>query len=253
VNDGRKLYISPQPLSYMSAPLPVLGSTEGQKIKGVEFRRFFAGQDADSLRFLSALRMNATFPYITPNVSLPSTPAMEIMDAGLSDNFGVSDAVRFLYVFRQWIGENTSGVILLSIRDTPKEHFIEQNTDLSLWDKVSTPVGSLYRNWSHLQDIQNDNSVQYAGRWLPVPLLQADLTYDAAAPVPAADTTAQAPNGRKGQRASLSWRLTEREKAGIRQAIHNDPNQATIRQLQAWLAGDRWKPEVRLTRQQALH
>ncbi|MBD0254984.1 MAG: patatin-like phospholipase family protein, partial [Cytophagales bacterium] len=252
VNDGRKLYISPQPLSYMSAPLPILGSTEGQKIKGVEFRRFFADQDADSLRFLSGLRMNATFPYITPNVSLPSTPAMEIMDAGLSDNFGVSDAVRFLYVFRQWIGENTSGVILLSIRDTPKEHLIEQNTDLSLWDKVSTPVGSLYRNWSHLQDIQNDNSVQYAGRWLPVPLLQADLTYDAAAPVPTADTAVGAPNGRKGQRASLSWRLTEREKAGIRQAIHNDPNQATIRQLQAWLAGDHPKPEIRLTQQQAL-
>jgi hypothetical protein len=252
VNDGRKLYISPQPLSYMSAPLPILGSTEGQKIKGVEFRRFFAAQDADSLRFLSALRMNATFPYITPNVSLPSTPAMEIMDAGLSDNFGVSDAVRFLYVFRHWIGENTSGVILLSIRDTPKEHFIEKNAEQSLWDKVATPVGGLYRNWSHLQDIQNDNSVQYAGRWLAVPLLQADLTYDAAAPV--ADTdTAETPNGRRGQRASLSWRLTEREKAGIRQAIHNDPNQATIRQLQAWLEQHPGKPEIQLTHKQVPH
>jgi hypothetical protein len=66
VNDGRKLYISPQPLSYMSAPLPVFGKGDGQKIKGVEFRRFFARQGADSLRFLSALRMNATFPYVTP-------------------------------------------------------------------------------------------------------------------------------------------------------------------------------------------
>jgi hypothetical protein len=103
-----------------------------------------------------------------------------------------------------------------------------------------------------LQDIQNDNSVQYAGRWLPVPLLQADLTYDAAAPVPAADTAAPAPNGRKGQRASLSWRLTEREKAGIRQAIHNDPNQATIRQLEAWLEGDPAKPEIRLTQKHGL-
>jgi hypothetical protein len=177
---------------------------------------------------------------------------MEIMDAGLSDNFGVSDAVRFLYVFRHWIGENTSGVILLSIRDTPKEHFIEKNAEQSLWDKVATPVGGLYRNWSHLQDIQNDNSVQYAGRWLAVPLLQADLTYDAAAPV--ADTdTAETPNGRRGQRASLSWRLTEREKAGIRQAIHNDPNQATIRQLQAWLEQHPGKPEIQLTHKQVPH
>ncbi len=228
VNDGRKLYISPQPLSYMSAPLPEYGQMEGPKIKGVEFRRFFAGHGADSLRFLSALRMNATFPYITPNVSLPSTPAMEIMDAGLADNFGVSDAVRFLYVFRNWIDQNTSGVILLSIRDTPKEHFIEKNLDQSLWDKMSTPVGSLYRNWSHWQDIQNDNSLQYADRWLSVPLLQANLTYSA-------DEVSPPTSARKAQRASLSWRLTEREKAGIKEAIYDNHNQTTIRQLQEWL------------------
>jgi hypothetical protein len=98
-----------------------------------------------------------------------------------------------------------------------------------------------------LQDIQNDNSVQYAGRWLAVPLLQADLTYDAAAPVPNTGPTPDAANGRKGQRASLSWRLTEREKAGIRQAIHNEPNQATIRQLQAWLEPDPGKQQIQLT------
>ncbi len=234
VNDGRKLYISSQPLSYMSAPLPMFGKGDGQKIKGVEFKRFFASQNADSLRFLSALRMNATFPYITPNVSLPSTPAMEIMDAGLADNFGVSDAVRFMYVFRHWLNENTSGVILLAVRDTPKEHSIEKSLDQSLVDKIFTPVGSLYRNWSYWQDIQNDNSLQYAARWLAVPLLQADLMYteggtaSASAPVTAGSI-------RKPERASLSWRLTEREKSGIREAILSQRNQEAIRQLGTWL------------------
>jgi len=120
VNDGRKLYISAQPVSYMNSPLLNNLPVANQKLKGVEFLRLFEEQDASHIRFLSALRMNATFPYITPNVALPSEPIMEVMDAGLSDNFGVSDAVKFLYIFRDWISENTSGVIFLTIRDTPK-------------------------------------------------------------------------------------------------------------------------------------
>ena len=58
--------------------------------------------------------MSASFPYITPNVNLPSEPSLEIMDAGLADNFGVSDAVLFLYNFKDWISENTSGVIVFN-------------------------------------------------------------------------------------------------------------------------------------------
>ncbi len=234
INDGRKLYISPLAVSYLNAALPDSTGMSVPKIKGVEFRRFFRNQDADSLRFLSALRMNATFPYITPNVSLPSQPAMEIMDAGLADNYGVSDAVRFMYVFRKWIDQHTSGVIFLSIRDSPKEPYIEANKTQSLFDKIVTPVGSLYNNWSHWQDIQNDNSLQYARQWLNVPVLRADLVYSAQQSAPA-DNMVTSPNGRKSERASLSWRLTEREKASIRRAIFDQGNQETIRQLQHWL------------------
>jgi hypothetical protein len=70
--------------------------------------------------------MSATFPYITPTVTLPSYPEMEIMDAGLADNFGFTDAIKFLHVFKDWIAENTSGVILVSIRDSKKELEIEK-------------------------------------------------------------------------------------------------------------------------------
>jgi hypothetical protein len=208
-------------------------------------------QDADSLRFLSALRMNATFPYITPNVSLPSTPAMEIMDAGLSDNFGVSDAVRFLYVFRQWIGENTSGVILLSIRDTPRSTSSRRTPTCRCGTRyprrwaASTATGATCRTSERQQRAVRRPLA--AGAAAPGrPHLRrrrprARRRHHGAGP--------QRPQGPAG---SLSWRLTEREKAGIRQAIHNDPNQATIRQLQAWLEGDPAKPEIRLTQKQAL-
>jgi hypothetical protein len=232
VNDGRKLYIAAQPVSYMnSSPygqVPVLQ----QKLKGVEFMRLFKNQDAANLRFLSALRMNATFPYITPNIALPSEPVMEVMDAGLSDNFGVSDAVRFLHIFRHWISENTSGVVFLSIRDTPKDAAIEKNTGQSLFEKIFTPIGSLYQNWSHLQDISNDNSLEFAQTWFNGKITRTELIYTPYQTVNFGNILPkQKTNGKVVERVSLSWHLTEREKTSLSMAIYDFRNQRAIAQL----------------------
>jgi hypothetical protein len=237
INDGRKLYISSQPISYMTVPAFHKGTTFGHKVQGIEFQRFFMEQGAPQLRFLSALRMSATFPYITPNVKLPSEPSMEIMDAGLSDNFGVTDAVRFLYVFKDWIAENTSGVVILCIRDTQKDQSIEKNIQQSLFQKVFTPIGSLYNNWEHLQDITNDTSIEYAHTWFKGPIDRVNLEYtprsrsivlpDDSTALVVEDSTALD----KMQGASLSWHLTEFEKTGIKNAIFEEHNQRAIRKL----------------------
>ncbi|WP_373397322.1 hypothetical protein V8V91_22580 [Algoriphagus halophilus] len=81
--------------------------------------------------------MSATFPFITPNVQLPSIPEMETMDTGLSDNFGVQDALRFIYVFQKWISENTSGVVLITIRDSEKSTEIPLRILPKSWRKYS--------------------------------------------------------------------------------------------------------------------
>src|SRR5690606_21306472 len=120
INDGRKLYIAAQPLSYMNSVMIAYPDYDLSKLAGIDYQLLFNNHGAGHLRFLSALRMSATFPYITPNTTLPTEPSIQIMDAGISDNFGISDAVRFLYAFKDWIAENTSGVIVLSIRDSPK-------------------------------------------------------------------------------------------------------------------------------------
>lgn len=59
-NDGRKLYISPKPISYMGIS-PTKSEGWDEKSQGVDFQRFFYAQDAQGLRFISALRMGATF------------------------------------------------------------------------------------------------------------------------------------------------------------------------------------------------
>ncbi len=240
VNDGRKLYISSQNVSYMcTAELGAKYTTE-QRIKGIEFRRMFKEQWADSLHFVSALRMNATFPYITPNVVLPSYPSMEIMDAGLSDNFGYTDAIRFMYVFKDWIAAQTSGVVLVSIRDSDKEMEIEKRIGQTIFEKFLNPIGSLFSNWDMMQDITNDNLVDYAKGWFKGDLDVITFEY-----IPQSKnweelkirkiSRSAIQKKEQKERASLSWHLTTREKESIKRTIFEANNVESLEKLQLLL------------------
>lgn len=232
VNDGRKLYISPQHVSYMHARLPNENYTHTSIIKGVDFRRLLAHQQADSLRFLTALRMNAAFPYVTPNVTLPTSPAIQIMDAGMTDNFGISDAVRFMFVFREWISSHTSGVILLNIRDSEKIEEIESPTSASLIERMTAPFRFFYDNLFNIQDISNDDRIGVAQSWLGVSLHSIYLEYTSIVPE---DWKLLNPDRRTLERPSLSWRLTSREKDNIFENINHPKNQAALQELQKLL------------------
>jgi len=229
VNDGRRLYFSPQPISYMNNAAPLARRTIRTRIRGIEFMRFFRHQRADSLRLITALRMNATFPYIMPNVLLPSEPAMEVMDAGLSDNFGVNDAVQFLYVFREWIARNTSGVIIIRIRDTPKEREISSYRSHSLLFKLFSPIEHFLSNMYFLQDARNDLAIELAAQWFKNDLKTIDFEYN---PAYLNNATDSLNNLRK---APLSWRLTARELEGIRAMINAPENQSAMRKLKGYL------------------
>ncbi|MFA0962478.1 patatin-like phospholipase family protein [Roseivirga sp. BDSF3-8] len=242
INDGRKLYISSQKVSYMGATTPeyVLESAEP---KGVDFRRLFEAQQAGDMSFLTALRLSATFPYVSPNASLPSEPRLEVMDAGVTDNFGITDAVRFIYTFRHWLSENTSGVIILSVRDTPKKGPVSRGEEVDMFDKIFTPLANLYKNFDNIQDLNNDTNIEYAGSWMDVPVQMLTLEYS-----PLSFYLDQHPELSKAQtglldvpmeRASLSWRLTGKEKENILQNIRKKGNQRTLQELVRRLSTDR--------------
>jgi len=238
INDGRKLFISPIDISYMTSSSNYDDRGFHQKIKGIEFRKFYEEQEADNLHFMSALRMSATFPYITPNVDLPSDPAMEIMDAGLSDNFGVRDAIKYMYVFKDWISNNTSGVIFIDIRDSQKDMEVEQNAEGSIIQKLLAPIGSLYNNWDFYQDFNNDNLIEYSQSWLNCPMDVVEFEY-----IPSAgqkqvlkDKEKLQSNGFKSERAALSWHLTTREKESLHRTILESNNQNALKKLQLLLA-----------------
>jgi hypothetical protein len=226
VNDSRRLFIASQGVSYLCKGLG--NATTNTQIRGIEFRRFFEKQQADSLRFLSALRMNATFPYITPNIVLPSEPPMEIVDAGLSDNFGMDDALHFLFVFREWINENTSGVVLVSIRDSQKGNRIKSNQYKPLLESIFTPFAHVMGNLTLLQDVENDYDIEYAEKWLNNKFWLIEFEYQMSPPeVKKEDNEAYA---------SLSWRLTTPEKNSINKAIYYPSNQRALQKLKALLS-----------------
>ncbi|MEX2514118.1 MAG: patatin-like phospholipase family protein [Cyclobacteriaceae bacterium] len=235
VNDARKLYISPHSMSYMCASEGGV-NLPGEKGQGIDFKRFFINQDALQLRFSSALRMGATFPFITPNVQLPSFPEMETMDAGLADNFGIQDAHRFMFTFRDWIAENTSGVVLMTVRDSEKILEIEHKPPLSILEKLMTPLKNIYINWDNVQTLNNETLYHFMKETLPFHLERVEFEYSTKDFLddrkPLFDTReGRGPRDLEVARASLNWRLTSREKRSILNNIYLENNQKSFQRL----------------------
>ncbi len=213
INDGRVMQISPLPVSYM-VESPANAGDPNVIPDGVEFSRFFAPQDAEGLRFTSALRMNATFPYVNPAVSLPSEPAMEVMDAGIRDNYGIKNVLRFLFVFREWIKNNTSRVVIIQVRDTYKNIRIEDNSVKTFYQKLTTPLKNLSGNFIIMQDYENDALYRYVKSAYAGPMELVSF---------------QMPE--MEDKISLSWHLTRREKNFIKDIATNAGNAASLKKV----------------------
>jgi len=211
--DGRRLIISPQPVSYLCAPEYASPSRTARDIDGVDFTQYFAAQDALDLRVTSAIRMCATFPYVLPNVFLPSVPIVDVMDAGIRDNFGQEPSMRFLYTFRQWINENTDGVVFIQVRDTRKNDIKSIKQSMKLNDMMFDPLFTMQQHWSAMQDFVQDNELNYLEGYFPGKFHRIIFQY-----VPQKEDKA----------AALSWHLTSREKIDIAGALDNPTNQASF-------------------------
>jgi len=156
LNDGRRLLISPLELSFLTEKGDASSSNRSVLIENVEFRSLFKDHSPDSLRYLSALRMNATFPYILPAVTLPSIPEIEVMDAGIRDNFGKQTTFQFLKSIDGWLKNNITKIVVIQLRY--KERSVEpEGIDQSLLSRLSTPIGKIYENFENVQEYVLDD------------------------------------------------------------------------------------------------
>ena len=160
VNDGRRMIISSQGVSYMTIPPIGVARPNAVEIDAVDFGRVFAKQGAQDMNFVTGLRMNATYPYILPNVYLPSKPGIEVMDAGFRDNYGINSATRFIHVFKDWILENTNGVVLLQISAQIKVEEIVPNDDQGAIESMLNPLGIAGQILT-LQDYEQDTNLGF--------------------------------------------------------------------------------------------
>lgn len=224
LNDGRKLYISATPTSYMTRNLDVNGQVQ-EATTGVDFRQFFKKHDADSLLFVTAMRMNASFPLITPYVSMPSQPPMQLVDAGVADNYGLETAYRFVAQFSDWFNQNTSGVMLLQIRDSrPMSMEMPDYHRGSAFGKALDPIGGTYGAFYMSSDLENEHYIHEMDRLLKGELEYVRMLYE--------------PMDSSGTRASLSWHLTRREVDGIEASLGNPLNVGGMERVKNWLLED---------------
>ncbi|MEO5684088.1 MAG: patatin-like phospholipase family protein [Chitinophagaceae bacterium] len=207
--DGRKMVISTQPVSFLM--MPHYDSTRGLRPDPdeVDFSALFARQNPMNMRLLTALRMNATFPYVLPNVWLPSKPVIDVMDAGLRDNYGPETAMRFTDVFKDWLKENTAGVVMLQIRDRKAGGWDDPFESADISELATKPMLLLQYNWYKMQEYNQDNTFGLNQQLMDNKLYKIVFQYAA--------KTADA-------KAALNFHLTQREKKNIQEALENDDN-----------------------------
>jgi hypothetical protein len=218
--DGRKMIISTQPVSFMMQAVRDTSRVPFVDPDAIDFSSFFAKQDPYNLRILTALRMNATFPIVLPNVWLPSNPVIDVMDAGLRDNYGEETCLRFLSSFDDWIKQNTSGVLIIQIRDRTAGGWEAPYVSEGLSDHITKPFFLLQHNWFKMMEYFQNEMLGYYSRKSGINVYKIAFQY-------ATDN--------EENKAALNFHLTKREEKDIVVSIRSSLNQQNFRLLQQLL------------------
>jgi hypothetical protein len=218
--DSRKLIISTQPVRFMmrgivdSTVMPVADPD------AVDFVSFFQKQDPYNIRMLTALRMNATFPVVLPNVWLPSEPVIDVMDAGLRDNYGQETTLRFLSGFEDWIKANTRGVLLIQIRDRQAGGWETPYLSDDITDHATKPFLLLQHNWFKMMEYSQNDMLDYFTTINGTGIHKVAFQY-------------QSDNAEN--KAALNFHLTKREARDIMHSIGAPNNQQNFKRVKQLL------------------
>jgi hypothetical protein len=182
VEDGRRLLISNLYLSPLAETTGSFLTAGPNRPKGkfqeersrysltaLEFFQLFPSAWS-KFKLATAVRLSASFPYVSPVAALPTSPPRHAVDAGYYDNYGVNLAAWWIYHNAAWLQENTSGVVVIQVRDgvsewkrltpmtTPSQHKI-----WDLQDGIQSVAGPAMGASQGLQAImlfRNDEQLQ---------------------------------------------------------------------------------------------
>jgi len=222
--DSRMMMISSQPISFLMRPIYDTVRISEMDPDAIDFGAFFHKQDPMNLRLLTALRMNATFPYVLPNVWLPTTPVVDVMDAGFRDNFGEQSAIRFLNVFREWILKNTRGVVLIQIRDRKTGGWENPYETSDITEIFTKPFMLLQHNWYKMQEYNQDDLLSIMQNVMDSNFYKLTFQY--------------APRN-TDEGAALNFHLTRQEKLDIADAVNSSVNRVVFKKAKELFANEK--------------
>jgi len=180
VEDGRQLLISNLDLDALveaeakPEPYPALAA--------VEFFKLFP--KAKEFRLGTAVRLNASFPFLSPAATLPTNPPRRVVDAGYYDNYGANVALKWIEANETDLRRVTDGkgVILLQLFTYGYE------TNVDLWTSVAeddqyrehegfirakgglhsatTPLEGLFSSWRANMVYRVEDRIGYIEKWL---------------------------------------------------------------------------------------
>lgn len=80
--------------------------------------QFYELYPTAAISVATAARMSASFPWVSPASELPTKELRRIGDAGYFDNYGGFVASAWIEKNFVWLKENTSGILVVQIRDS---------------------------------------------------------------------------------------------------------------------------------------
>ena len=214
--DFKKMLVSTQPLSFMMQAQLRDSSSKMTGPDIIDFAALFKNENPMNLRMLTALRMNATYPYILPSVWLPSRPVIDVMDAGLRDNLGEETSLRFLRVFKDWVNENTRGVLVIQVRSRKKGSWDNTYESADISDILINPFTMMQTNWFRLQDYFQDDEASYLQDGFGVNIHRVSFMY--------------LPKTRE-KGATLNFHLTASEKKEVNASLRRQNNMEALEQI----------------------
>ena len=281
VEDGRRLLISNLDLDALTANEgPLIGPEKGQgrtasreglhvlSRSAVEFFRLFP-KAHPTFRVGTAVRMNATFPYVSPVLNLPTDPTRRVIDAGVYDNYGVNLAANWILQNAEWLAEHTSGVVLVQVRAFSNEQRLAQaqremvgdrSGKKSLYERfeayigsglqfLSSPLAAVDTARQSINYFRNDNQVAVLGELFTVRtgdheffrtvVFSCDQERSQSPATIAAGTVAGPARPATTSPETLSWTLsTGEQQHQIPDRIDDEINQQRLDGLTRWWGKD---------------
>jgi hypothetical protein len=216
INDGRRLLISSVETGFYQSAFKNKVADYYGSVEDMEYKILMRDFGYQNTRFSSVMRMSATFPYILPMVILPGNLFYHVMDAGIRDNMGTKTTLKFLNAFEDWIERNTSGILIVRIRDVMRHNSIIGENTYGISEKLFLPLGNMLKNFIYVQDYEQDDQLSLATRNynVPVHVVSFDL------------------RAKFEDQIALSFRLTNYEKKMVREMLKAERNQKAFYNVQ---------------------